>query len=111
MVTLTLTATAASLPPASHHVFPAGWTGVLATILAAGLLAARRRTRRGALLPGRAALALWLVVLGGMAVALNGCNGGFPLANNATPPGPYTIVVTGTSGTAQHSGNVMLSVE
>jgi hypothetical protein len=46
------------------------------------------------------------------AVALPGCNGGFalprsPLAQTKT----YTVTVTGTSGTIQHSTHVQISVQ
>ncbi|MGC0771315.1 MAG: MBG domain-containing protein [Candidatus Acidiferrum sp.] len=114
-VTMTITATAAAaLPPVpTGKNFPAGPMGLLAAILAAGLLAVRRRMPWGALLPARAgALALWLIMVGGLAVSLGGCASVPGTGNsNATPPGTYTITVTGMSGTAQHSGSVTLSIE
>ncbi len=114
-VTLTVTATAAAaLPPVpTGKNFPAGPMGLLAAILAAGLLAVRRRMPWGPLLPARAgALALWLIMVGGLAVSLGGCASVPGTGNsNATPPGTYTITVTGMSGTAQHSGSVTLSIE
>ena len=114
-VTLIVTAAAAAaLPPVpTRKNFPAGPTGLLAAILAAGLLFVRRRMPSAALLPARAAaLALWLIVIGGLAASLGGCVSVPATGNsNATPPGNYTITVTGMSGTAQHSSTVTLSVE
>jgi hypothetical protein len=114
-VTLTVTATAAAALPSvpTGKNFPAGPMGLLAAILAAGLLLVRRRMPWGALLPARApALALWLIMVGGLAASLGGCASAPSTGNsNATPPGNYTITVTGLSGTAQHSASVTLSVE
>jgi hypothetical protein len=88
-----------------------GPLGLLTTIFAAGLLAMRKRTAWGALVPARAALVLWLIVAGGLGASLVGCTTATPLNNNATPPGNYTVTVTGLSGTAQHSASVTLSIE
>lgn len=114
-VTLTVTATAAAvLPPVpTGRNFPMAPVGLLAAILAAGLLVVRRRMPWGALLPARAAaFALWLSVVGGLAASLGGCASVPGSGNsNATPPGNYTITVTGISGTAQHSSTVTLSIE
>ena len=112
-VTLTVTATAAgSLRPfpAGRH-FPKGPWGLLAAILAVGLLVVRRRTVWGTLLPARAVLAMRLILAAGLGVSLSGCGGGFPLVTNATPAGNYTVTVTGTSGTVQHTASIMLSIE
>jgi len=112
-VTLTLTATAAAAVqpgPASKH-FPTEPFGLLATIVAAGMLILVRRAPWGVLLPSRAALVLWIIVIGGLGISLSGCAGGFQLNSNATPAGNYTITVTGTSGTAQQSGTFTVSVE
>jgi hypothetical protein len=114
-VTLTVTATAAAaLPPVpTGKNFPMAPMGLLAAILAAWLLAVWRRMPWGALVPARAAaLALWLIVVGGLAASLGGCASVPQSGNsNATPPGNYTITVTGISGTAQHSSTVTLSIE
>jgi len=111
ILTLTATAAAALQPvPSSKH-FPSGPVGLLATILAAGMLIMLRRGPWGVLLPSRAALVLWIIVIGGLGISLSGCAGGFQLNSNATPAGNYTITVTGTSGTAQQSGTFTISVE
>ena len=112
-VTLTVTATAGAAIqriPAGKN-FPTGPLGLLTTIFAAGLLAMRKRTAWGALVPARAALVLWLIVAGGLGASLVGCTTATPLNNNVTPPGNYTVTVTGLSGTAQHSASVTLSIE
>ena len=112
-ITMTVTATAgAALPPVpTGRNFPVGPIGLLAAILGAGLLVVRRRTPWGALLPARsAAFALWLIVLGGLGASLVGC-ASYPHNSNGTPPGSYSITVTGVSGTAQHSATVTLNIE
>ncbi len=54
---------------------------------------------------------LFLLCFGGLcAVGVTGCGGGFALPSKITPT-TYTITVTGTSGTDQHSTSVTLTVE
>ena len=112
-VTLTVTATAGAAiqrVPSGKN-FPTGPLGLLTTIFAAGLLAMRKRTAWGALVPARAALVLWLIVAGGLGASLVGCTTATPSNDNVTPPGNYAVTVTGLSGTAQHSASVTLSIE
>jgi uncharacterized repeat protein (TIGR01451 family) len=79
---------------------------ILALMAASTMIPARRAARR---LISISALALLFISVG----YLSGCAGGFPgtSVNNGTPAGTYTITVTGTSGSVQHSTTVTLTVQ
>lgn len=111
MDALTLTATPSTntgFAP-GQHIPLAPLSGLLLAVSASALLLVRRSVRVATLVP---AAGLWLLLLCGLAASLAGCGGGFPLGNpDATPAGPATITVTATSGTVQHTANVMVNVE
>lgn len=54
---------------------------------------------------------LSLLVLTLLIGAMVGCGGSSPSMDPGTPKGAYTVVVTGTSGTAVHSMNVSVTVQ
>jgi hypothetical protein len=109
-VTMTVTATAvAALPaiPVGKN-FPAGPMGLLAAILAAGLLVIRKRVLWGEHLRARtAAFALWLLVIGGLGASLGGC----ATSPQTTPVGTYAVTVTAMSGSVQHTTTVTLNIQ
>jgi hypothetical protein len=67
------------------------------------ILPFRRRKRFSSLL---ACLGLLLFSV----VSLTACGGGFALPKTAISPTTYTVTVTGTSGTLQHSTTVQITV-
>jgi streptogramin lyase len=86
------------------------WLGVM-TLLGITLLLLQRAEK---LKPRMATTAF--VVLAAICVAgfAGGCNGGYPAditVPAGTPAGTYTITVTGTSGSVQHSTTVSLTVD
>jgi sugar lactone lactonase YvrE len=87
---------------ASAREGPARWPLPTGLITVALLVLPFRR--RGRVFIG---LACWLLLLGA-STALTGCGGGFALPQS--PSATYTITVTGTSGSTQHSTTVQLTV-
>jgi len=68
------------------------------------------------LIPGRkrrVKLAFGLVVFALLAAGFVACGGSSSstTGNSGTPPGSYTVVVTGTSGSLTHTVNVPVNVE
>jgi hypothetical protein len=122
---LTITTTAASLLPGA----PSGWTGrrlrpgamavgALACLGFAAMLFAwfsmlLARTRMDSRRPGLTlALACGLVFLAAtMAACGGGGGGGGGGGNPGTPPGSYTVTLTGTSGSLSHTTTVSLVVQ
>ena len=106
-VAIKTTGTAASLhdPGAATRPLFASWTlttgiGLLATFLCGS----RRRKRAGMLL-------LTIALIAGVLVCI-GCQGlGSPAQGTSTPPGTYTVLVTGTSGSARHVSSLSLVVQ
>ena len=95
-------ATTRGLPPAA---LPAIFLAMMLTALV-GWWRVRRESLRWAVAPGLLFAALLATTF------MAGCGGGgYPLSNvGGTPSGTYTITVTGTSGTMQHSTTVTLIV-
>ena len=104
--TLTLTVGTTARIPLPGNQAPLGPPALLASLLAGALLVLRRRMSWQALTMAPVKLALWLVLVVGMGISLTSCTGGFPAPNPK-----YTVVVTGTSGTVQHSTQVSFVIE
>ena len=104
--TLTISTAARSLLPPNPTAWPRPpWPVLPLALLAlagAALAAWAVRRRRLALTVPLALLFLLLLL------KLSGCGGGG--GRSVTPPGTYSITVTGTSGAAQHSTTVSLTV-
>src|SRR5262249_59573013 len=82
-----------------------GGTPLPAFAIAAGLLVfVRRKQLRKSL-----RLAVVLIAFTSVAVGLMGCSGGF-LRPPSTPPGNYTVTITGTSGSTVQSATVTVVV-
>ena len=113
----TVTRSGVVSPPDGHPAQGSGWPPVWAlypAVLGVVILARARATSK------RHRLVVWglLVLMLGVAIYASGCRG--IVANSSTeahtssqpgtPPGTYTVVVTGTAGQIRHSTNVTLTV-
>lgn len=104
-----------ALNPATVHVAasPASSTMTITTaattvttLSGLGLLLLGFRTRRKVSL-----LALCLVALGAIGFAVTGCGGPMYQQRNGTPPGSYSLTVTGTSGSLTHAEVITVIVK
>jgi trimeric autotransporter adhesin len=92
---------------ASTHIRLSSLSGLLSiplTLLGLGFLGVRGRHR----LPRLLAVIAMLAISGIGAIGLTGCGGGFALPATGNT---YTITVTGTSGSIQHSATVTLNLK
>ncbi len=80
---------------------------VAPTFVLAGIAFLGSGRRRGRRLSGIASLILWMFSL-----QFVGCSGGSSTpGQSGTPPGTYTITISGTSGSLQHKNTVTLVVQ
>ncbi len=108
--TVTLTIQTSAVAGLSQPVSPLSHRGGLIAFALLFLpLAGTRRMRRVARkLSGRASLALLLLLSFGAVAGLSGCGGS---SKPVVQPQSYTITVTATSGSVQHSSNVTLQLQ
>ena len=112
-LTVTVVTTAASLaPPFSHLLPPAtgsghGWVWMMSLLglLMFTTLLAQRKTRRAAWI--LAPVMLWILMASACGSNSTGSGGG---GTAGTPPGTYTLKVSGTAGSLTSSVNVSLTV-
>ncbi len=77
----------------------------------AGLLLSGLGLRKRAWRQGKAGWLLVSCMVLSCAMALGGCASAGNFRNLGTPPGTYTVTVTATSGTIQHSAPVTITVQ
>jgi VCBS repeat protein/FG-GAP repeat protein len=108
---LTVTTTARSLAVVPHSQFHPGWLYALALLLGMFIFGNPRLNRHEAANRKLVLIALGLMLLL-TTLSQSACGGGSnKIAGGGTPAGTYTITVTGTSGSTQHSTTVQLKVQ
>lgn len=107
--TVTVMTTASQQAASGRVQPPMRWPAAAGVVLSGcfwfGIASFRRRRLRPSIL-----FALLIATLGAIGCG-GGSNGGGAQTNPGTPPGTYTLVLTGTSGTSSHSINVSVTVQ